>query len=274
MSAGRQTDERLKQYLNSRQSDRERMCLELLRLDGSYTKVEPRRPEGGPDGGRDIQCHYKDFKCFGAVGFKNNANDSDEQKREIKRKFKDDLSSALEAEPSLKAFVFLTNVDLTPSEQDDLKSHARIAGLDFVDILYRERLRILLDSVGGYATRFSYLDIPLTDAEQKDFFARFGDAIQNVVVGKLEAVEQRMEEIQYRNWLRGRCREISVKVRLKTRYRIEGADHHPYRFSLRLHRVLMYGEGEMLLGCYSAIHQSEHRADFEVKRFIYTDSGL
>lgn len=275
MSDSRLTDERLKSYLNGRQPDRERMCLALLSLDKSYSRIEPRRPEGGPDDGRDLQCIFDHrVKCFGAVGFKNDANDSARQRREIKKKFKDDLSAAIKADPSVKAFVFFTNVDVTPSEQDELKQHARSCGMDHVDVFYRERLRILLDSVGGYAFRLSYLDIPLSDAEQKDFFSRFGNAIQDVVVGKLEAVEQRMEEILYRNWLRGRCRNISVIVKLKKLYRVEGSDHKPYRFALRLHRVLMYGEGELLLGCYSNIHQFETIADYEVKRFIYTDTGM
>ncbi len=275
MSDVRITDERLRNFLNGRQPDRERMCLALLSLDRSYTRIEPRRPEGGPDGGRDLQCIFEDrVKCFGAVGFKNCANDSNKQRREIRQKFKDDLSAAIDADASVKAFVFFTNVDLTLSEQEELKQHARSCGMDFVDVLYRERLRILLDSVSGYAIRLSYLDISLSDAEQKDFFSRFGSAIQDVVVGKLEAVEERMEEILYRNWLRGRCRNISVNVKLDKLYQIDGTGHQPYRFALRLHRVLMYGEGEMLLGCYSSIHQSEHRADFEVKRFIFADSGL
>lgn len=276
MSDSRLTDERLKSHLNSRQPDRERMCLAILSLDRSYTHIEPRRPEGGPDGGCDLQCIFKHrVKCFGAVGFKNNANDSNEQRREISKKFKDDLSAAIDADASVKAFVFFTNVDLTPAEQEELKQHARHCGMEFVDVLYRERLRILLDSVGGYAIRLSYLGIPLNDAEQKDFFSRFGNAIQDAVVGKLKAVELRMEELLYRNWLRGRCcRTITVKVKLKKMYRVEGPDHTPYRFALRLHRVLMYGEGEMLLGCYSDIHLSEHRADFEVKRFLYVDSAL
>lgn len=275
MSDSRLTDERLKSHLNSRQPDRERMCLALLSLDRSYTRIEPRRPEGGPDGGRDLQCIFEHrLKCFGAVGFKNNANDSNEQRREISKKFKDDLSAAIDADASVKAFVFFTNVDLTPAEQEGLKQHARSCGMEFVDVLYRERLRILLDSVGGYAIRLSFLDIALSDAEQKDFFSRFGDAIQDVVVGKLEAVEHRMEEILYRNWLRGRCRNIRVNVKLMKTYRVEGSNHQPYRFALRLHRVLVYGEGELLLGCYSDIHQSDRSADFEVKKFIYSDSGL
>lgn len=251
------------------------MCLALLSLDQSYSSIEPGRPEGGPDHGRDLQCIFEQrLKCFGAIGFKNNANDSTEQKREIIKKFKDDLAKAINADQLVRAFVFFTNVDLTLGEQDELKQYARSKGIEFTDILHRERIRILLDSVGGYAIRLSYLDIPLSDAEQKDFFSRFGSAIQDAVAGKIEAVERRMEEILYRNWLRGRCRNIAVKVKLKTTYRVEGANHAPYRFALRLHRVRMYGEGEILLGCYSDIHPSEHSADFEVKRFVYTDSGL
>lgn len=274
MSDARLTDERLKSHLNGRQPDRERMCLAILGIETGFSQIEPRRPEGGPDGGRDIQCIQNGLKCFGAVGFKNSAHDSDQQVREIKGKFKDDLNSALDAEADLKAFVFFTNVDLTPAHQVELRNFASAKGAVQVEIYWRERIRVLLDSPEGYAIRLSFLDIPLSDAEQKVFFSRFGKELQALISGKLESVENRIEEIQFRNWNRGRCRSISVDVKFKKLYRTEGTNHEPFRFALRLHRVLMYGEGELFLGCYSVIHQDERRADFEVKRFIYSDTGM
>lgn len=270
----RDTDERLRRHLNGRQPDRELMCSAILQIEPGYTAIEPRRPEGGPDSGRDIQCLREGRRCFGAVGFKNSVNDSTQQIREIRDKFRSDAKSAKSADPEVTDFVFFTNVDLTPGEQDDLKSFAYSNGFTEVEIYWRERIRLILDSPEGYAIRLSFLDIPLTDAEQKVFFTRFGKELQNLISGQLKSVEERIEEIQFVNWKRGKLREITYNVKLRKLYRVEGTEHRPFRFALRLSRVRMYGEGEMLLGCYSVIHQDEERADFEVRRFIYSDTDL
>lgn len=274
MTDVRLTDERLRSYLNNRQPDRERMCLSILETEPGYSRVEPRRPEGGPDGGRDIQCMYDGRRCFGAVGFKNTANDSVQQVREIMAKFADDLDAAKSADPRPTGFVFFTNVDLTPGDVAQLRKLAHDEGMTSVDVYWRERIRIALDRPEGYAIRHSFLDISLSDAEQKVFFARFGKDLQTLIAGRLDAIEARLEELQFINWSRGTCREIGVKVKLKQLYRVEGHDHKPFRFALRLNQVRVYGQGELLLGFYSVIHQGEKRADYEVKRFVYYDTDL
>ncbi len=53
---------------------------------------------------------------MGAVGFRNSANDSNEDKAWVKRKFQSDLAAAIKENVELKSFVFLTNIDLTPAE--------------------------------------------------------------------------------------------------------------------------------------------------------------
>ncbi len=274
MSDPRVTDERLKVYLNNRQSDQERLCCALLALDSAYSNIEPRRPEGGPDGARDIQCSFNGVKCFGAVGFKNNAGSSDRQVGEIKKKFRDDVDSALNAEPNLKSFVFLTNVDLAPGAQEEMKEYARNRGIASVELYWRERLRLALDSVEGYALRYSFLDISLSDAEQKAFFARFGEDLQSLISGRMDSLEERIEEIQFINWRQGACRTIQVEIHLRETYDISGNDHTPYRFALRLQQPMNRGTGTILLGCYSVIHQGADKADFECKRFVYTDTEL
>ena len=52
----RQTEERLRHHLDSNQVMRERLCLAVMPLVGPYTRERPRRPKGGPDGGRDIEA--------------------------------------------------------------------------------------------------------------------------------------------------------------------------------------------------------------------------
>jgi hypothetical protein len=83
-----ETDERLKGYLDTNQLRREQMCLAILAIDRRFTNVKPRQPRGGPDGGRDIEATLQGSqKVFGAVGFVNQANDSDQHKNAAKGKF-------------------------------------------------------------------------------------------------------------------------------------------------------------------------------------------
>jgi hypothetical protein len=76
------TDERLKGYLDTNQLQRERMCLAILAIDKRFTNVRPRHPRGGPDGGRDIEATFQgEQNAIGAIGFVNQANDSQDHKR-------------------------------------------------------------------------------------------------------------------------------------------------------------------------------------------------
>ncbi len=82
------TDERLKSYLDTNQLHREQMCRAILAIDHRYTEVHPRHPRGGRDKGRDIQAIYRENQiAFGAVGFINQANDSNEQKKLLIKNF-------------------------------------------------------------------------------------------------------------------------------------------------------------------------------------------
>lgn len=272
MTDSRVTDERLRSYLNNRQPDRERMCAAILAMEPGYSRVETRRPDGGPDQGRDIQSIFNGNICYGAVGFKNSANDTSKQVREIIAKFKADLDSALAVEPKLKAFVFFTNVDLSPTEQIQLKAYAIEKSIRSVEVYPRERIRLLLDRAEGFAIRLSFLDLPLTDAEQKVFFSRFGKELQNLISGRLDSIEERLEEIQFVNWTRGRCRSIVVHVFLKRVYDVRGDNHEPYRFALLLQKPLVDGQGEILLGCYSVPKLVQRAVDFERKQFAYVDT--
>ena len=72
----------------------------------------------------------------------------------------------------------------------DMKEEARQAGIEHCDILDRERLRIELDSPGGFFVRFQHLEIPLSVAEQASFLARYGDRIQEVVSTGFQRIER------------------------------------------------------------------------------------
>ncbi|MCP1854232.1 MULTISPECIES: hypothetical protein [unclassified Bradyrhizobium] len=194
-----ETDRRLKDHLNTNQAKRERMCLEILTVQDGYTELQPRLPKGGPDGGRDIQGLFRGDLFFGAVGFVNDATDTNQHRKQIQGKFSDDLDNALKSnpdKPTPKGFVFLTNVGLTPGIIADLQRSAYERRVSYCEILDRERLRIILDSNRGYAIRLRYLDIPLSDAEQKDFFSAWADGITSLI-GSGKGIDQTTKRIQF-----------------------------------------------------------------------------
>jgi len=165
MHSPRLTDERLRNWLNSDQLSRERLCQAVLSLDRRFKDVRPRHPQGGPDQGRDLEATYQDGRpAWAAIGFLNSANESPAHKRSVKRKFRDDLERALGEKSDLKVFVFITNARLTISEKEGLERVAKKQGINVCDIVDRERLRIALDSPEGLGFRFQYLGIPQTMA--------------------------------------------------------------------------------------------------------------
>jgi len=96
MSDPRLTEERLRHYLDGNQPMRERMCLALLPLLGPYSDARPRRPKGGPDEGRDIECLFRgNIVTWGAVGFRNGGGNDTEARTAAQKKFRDDLDNAV-----------------------------------------------------------------------------------------------------------------------------------------------------------------------------------
>ncbi len=103
----RLTEERLRYHLDSNQVMRERLCLALMPLIGPYTRERPRRPKGGPDGGRDIEAiHEGSTVAWGAVGFRNGGGNDEQARREASTKCESDLSRSLQENSTLQAFVF------------------------------------------------------------------------------------------------------------------------------------------------------------------------
>lgn len=192
------TDEKLKSYLDTNQLHREQLCLAILALDKRFTNVRPRHPRGGPDGGRDIEAQFRGTElAYGAVGFVNQAADVEEKKRTIRTKFSDDLNSAWDANPRPFVFVFFTNINFTVGEKSDLIDQARAKGFAACDILDRERLRVALDSPDGFAARFQFLGIPMSESEQASFFAKWGDEIQSVIATGFQEVHSTLSQLLF-----------------------------------------------------------------------------
>ena len=221
-----ETNIRLRSWLDTNQRDREQMCRSVLALDPHYSEVKPRHPLGGPDGGRDIEAIFdSDRGVYGAVGFQNGASDSDDQKRTIRKKFSDDLTSALSAKPDLKVFTFMTNLRFTMGELSQMKEEAHKRGIEHCDILDRERLRIELDLPSGFFIRFQYLAIPLSEAEQASFLAQYGDRIQEVVSTGFQRVERTLNRILFLLEAADVLEGVVVRFQLKKSYAADEIVH-------------------------------------------------
>ncbi len=193
----RKTEERLRHHLDSNQVMRERLCLAVLPLVGPYTQERPRCPKGGPDGGRDLEAVFEGAAiAWGAVGFRNGGGNDNQARHDATKKFKQDLKRALEENSTLQAFVFFTNVDLTPSNVERLKEHASRIGVSTVDVVDFERLRHVLDSPEGLIARLQYLDIPMSATEQIALVNKFGNQLQSAVATRFDRVEQTLSQME------------------------------------------------------------------------------
>jgi hypothetical protein len=221
-----QTDERLKSYLDTNQLHREQMALAILAIDKRFTEVRPRHPRGGPDGGRDIEALFRGTQlAFGAVGFVNQADDSEDKKRNIRAKFADDLESALRSDPAPEVFAFLTNVNLTVGEKDQLVGSAKERGIIHCEVFDRERLRIALDSADGFAIRFQYLAIALSEEEQASFFARWGDDINSVIATGFQQVQKTLDHLLFLQEANDSLQTFQVAFELDREYTGEEIGH-------------------------------------------------
>jgi hypothetical protein len=227
------------------------MCRAILAIDKRFSDVRPRHPRGGPDGGRDIEAVYRgDQVTFGAVGFVNQANDSDEQRKRIKAKFSSDLSSALSSTIKPSAFVFFTNVNLTIAEKDNLISEAKRSGIPFCEVLDRERLRISLDSPDGFSIRFQYLNIPLSEEEQASFFARWGDDIQSLVSTGFQRIENTLNRVLFFQEANDPLAHLTLSFELDNKYAAEEIGHFRLFCSMYLkepkHRIfsVLFGSSD------------------------------
>lgn len=220
------TDEKLKGYLDTNQLHREQMCRAILATDKRYSDVRPRHPRGGPDGGRDIEAIYRENQvAYGAVGFSNQANDSAEQKRAIKQKFRDDLASAISDGKKPEAFVFFTNLNMTVGEKESLISDAKESEIKHCEIFDRERIRIVLDSPDGFFIRFQFLNIPLSEAEQASFFARWGDDIQSVIATGFQRIERTLDRVLFFQEASDCIDQFVLSFELKRTFQAEEIGH-------------------------------------------------
>lgn len=246
-----QTDERLKSYLDTNQLVQEQLCLAILSIDKRFTEVRPRHPRGGPDGGRDIEAIFRqEQRAFAAVGFVSQACDSPENKKRIKKKFDEDLLSALSASPTPVAFFFLTNINFTLGEKDVLTKKAKKNGFGYCEIFDRERLRIALDSTDGLSIRFQYLGMPMSEAEQASFFAKWGDDIHSVISTGFQKIENTLDRVLFLQEASGVMSSLLIGFELDRIYPADEIGHFRAFCSMYLkepkHQILsvMFGSSD------------------------------
>lgn len=239
MSDPRETEQRLRSWLDANQLQRERLCIQLLPLFGNYSDVQPRRPKGGPDGARDIQAVYNgSIVVWGAVGFRNSANDSEGDKKWVTKKFSTDIESALVQNPNLRGFVFFTNVDLTPREVQILKTTATSKGITHVDVFYRERLRQMLDSTEGLGYRLQYLEIAMSQEEQISFITRLEAAREKELQElsrKQQEVDHKLHKLEFLNECLKPVHIVAIIATLNRPYEPEELGH--FRLVIQIARV-------------------------------------
>ena len=198
MEGPRLTEERLRHHLDTRQPEREGLCLALLPLLGPYSREQPRRPKGGPDGGRDLEALYEGTRVvWGAVGFRNGGGNDKAARDDADEKFRADLKRMLQEDPEHHGFVFFTNVDLHPAQHESLAAHALASGPKHVSIFDFERLRNVLDSPEGLIARLQYLGIAMSPTEQAALVSKFGRELQRVVTTRLDRVERTLTEMEH-----------------------------------------------------------------------------
>lgn len=126
MTKPRITEERLRSWLDGDQPARERLCLQVLKLDRRFSEVQPRQPKGGPDEGYDFEATFQGTRrALGAIGFRNTPSDDPADRAWVKRKFQADLTAARASGKQFEVFAFLTNVLLTVKGKQNLYQHAR-----------------------------------------------------------------------------------------------------------------------------------------------------
>src|SRR5437762_1436016 len=82
-------------------------------------------------------------------------------------------------------------------ERLSLAALAKAEGIEVVDVFDRERIRIALDAAEGLGLRFQYLSIPLSDAEQAAFFARWGNGLEQLITKSIQAEDSRLDRMEF-----------------------------------------------------------------------------
>lgn len=169
----RETTENALRFWRYGQTQAERLCAELLNVEG-YQSIDPQCPLGGPDGLKDIICMKNGSRCIAAATFPT----TEKSFREITRKFASDLEGVQEY--NANGIVFFINQAITPTNREFLIQLANESGAT-AEIYHLERLRALLDAPQSYGLRLEYLRIPMTIEEQLSAYHAWKSGLESVL---------------------------------------------------------------------------------------------
>jgi hypothetical protein len=170
------------------QTSSERMCLQLLLLEG-FEELDPQCPLGGRDGRKDIRCSKNNWKYVAAAFF---PAEKAERFSELKEKFSHDLEGV--GRNGADGIVFLTGQKLTPAERTELIDIAEKSGAKAL-IYHQERIRGLLDSPMGFAVRLEYLEIPMRPEEQIAFVLAIRSTHNRELQDMINRVEWKLDQL-------------------------------------------------------------------------------
>ena len=147
------------------------------------------------------------------------------KKRLLIKKFIDDLESAISADIVPKVFIFFTNINLTLKEKENLIAKVKKKNLLLCEIMDREMLRIALDNSDSLSIRFQYLNIPLSEAEQASFFAKWGDDIQSVISTGFQKIEGTLKRVLFLQEANDPILSLTISFELHKMYSAEEIGH-------------------------------------------------
>ena len=148
-----ETWHRLREWTNG-QAPSERLAAQILKDEG-FKGLDPSHPLGGPDGGRDAICTYKEDTWVMAVYFPRGSK----KISEIEAKLRDDVFAASKHNPVGIAFV--TNQELTLAQRQQLRE---IASPCRLEVFHLERVTTILDSPQMAGVRKQFLGIDSVDS--------------------------------------------------------------------------------------------------------------
>ncbi|MDX1200625.1 hypothetical protein GOL94_25110 [Sinorhizobium medicae] len=188
----RDTETQLRNYLNNNKYKQEMLAAEMLRVSDHFSNVVTQQTSGARDGGVDIESEFKGRQCISGVGFCNDANDKSDRAG-VARKFRADLEAGLKKTPAAKAFAFVTNVNFTTDQRTKLFGECASRGIECTEIFDRDRLVRILNTPRGLLARYTYLDMPLSDDEQKAFFSAWGSDINSTIRESVSGLQDKLD---------------------------------------------------------------------------------
>lgn len=204
------TNRELRNFLSG-QWRQEMFCSAILSIDPAFEKISPVKPDGGPDGGRDITCTYCGAQAVAGVSFVASSNDSQSERRQILKKVKADLVTARSANSAADVFICFTNTTFTPKGRDEINGAAIELGFNEILIYDRNRLAQMLCNTSYMHIRHEYLKIKMTEDEQSAFFASWGDQLSR----SFAAGFARLETLnRLSSWKREPLTEITLLANL------------------------------------------------------------